>query len=176
MQMQHINPFNFGPACDGEPLAFGAQAPESIRVKYWVDGMKTRGIKRVICLLPDAEIDDVYTLQPIREIYKREFGEDNICWAGILDSHICSRELLVKTIVPFMRKSVEKDDKFVVHCMAGAGRTSRILAAFLTHVRKMDPAKSLEGVSSIKGVYRAPLEGVGWNYSLKELLALLKAD
>ncbi len=88
MQMQHINPFNFGPACDGEPLAFGAQAPESIRVKYWVDGMKTRGIKRVICLLPDAEIDDVYTLQPIREIYKREFGEDNICWAGILEGRV----------------------------------------------------------------------------------------
>ncbi len=176
MHMQHINHFNFGPACEGETLAFGAQAPESIRVKYWVDGMKTRGIKRVICLLPDAEIDDVYKLQPIREIYKREFGEDNICLAGILDSHICSRELLVNKIIPFMQQSVKNDDKFVVHCMAGAGRTSRILAAFLTHIRKIDPAKALEAVSSIEGVYRHPLEGVGWNYSLKELLALLKAD
>ena len=168
-----ILPFNFGPACIGETIAYGAQAPDCINVMRWVSFMKAQGIQRVCCLLQNEQIDFVYSAHPIRQIYPIEFGIGNICWAAIPDYCLADRDLLLNTIIPFMKESVERNEKVVIHCAAGIGRTARILAAFLTQVRHQKVERALEGVIRVNGVYRQPLEGEGTYFNIQELKAML---
>ena len=140
----------------------------------WVSFMKENGVKRVCCLLTADEIHNFYTKPPLKELYLAEFGKENILWAGITNDSLCSREALDKLIIPFLRKSIKDDGKTVVHCRAGSGRTSVILAAFLVRVRNMDIDEALKAVSNVAGVSRRLLDGVGKDYTRTDLVSLLK--
>jgi protein-tyrosine phosphatase len=62
----------------------------------------------------------------------------------------------------------------VVHCAAGVGRTSRVLAAFRTYVRGAGIEEALEQVTAVKAVYREPIEGIGEHFTRDELTSLLR--
>ncbi|MHA1608070.1 MAG: hypothetical protein ACTSWP_11165 [Candidatus Freyarchaeota archaeon] len=105
----------FTPAFEGEKIVFGAQRPgypsrtvNDSKVKEWIRFMKSRGIKRVVCLLPPEQLE--YYLSPLLNVYRREFGEEKVLWSPIRDFHLCSKEALVKILL-FLEDSRRKKGK-----------------------------------------------------------------
>ncbi len=176
---QHEGRFNFGPASTDEKIVYGAQRPgynseyvAFAEVQEWVNFMKEQNITRICCLLPENQLkfyDDINLLK----FYRDEFGEDNICLAGIEDFHLCEEVKLKEIILPFLKESDQKGEKVVVHCSGGSGRTGHVLAAWLVyrHELSIDGAKS-----TVKRMGREPREAVfSGNATEDELNTLLEA-
>ncbi|WP_369017253.1 dual specificity protein phosphatase family protein [Thermatribacter velox] len=175
-----MSEFNFGPAREGEQMVFGAQRPgygsEHVgleEVEGWVSFMKQQGIEGVCCLLSQEELD--YYEINLLDLYCREFGKANVCWAPVGDCCICSLAEFKEKILPFLEGACTNNKKVVMHCSAGCGRTGHVLAAWLVHGRGLSKEEALEAVQSVGGVYRNPCEALFLENDAKEdLHALLK--
>ena len=172
--------YNFGPAAQGETVVFGAERPgyDSRRVdfaliKEWIKFMKGQGIRRVCCLLPEAQL--AYYPTGLIRAYFDAFGEDNVLHAPVEDFHLVPLSLLAKVILPFLAESERDQQKVVMHCSGGSGRTGHVLAAWLVHARSLPPEDALLVVESTSGVHRNPREALGRNATETELIALLEA-
>ncbi|AIG98445.1 hypothetical protein AFULGI_00016860 [Archaeoglobus fulgidus DSM 8774] len=74
-----MNEYGFCAAFDGEKVVFGAQRPGyssknvgEDEVKEWIDFMKDNGIRRVVCLLPQEQLE--YYTSPLLDVYEKEFS------------------------------------------------------------------------------------------------------
>ncbi|MHA1430425.1 MAG: protein phosphatase, partial [Candidatus Freyarchaeota archaeon] len=67
--------------------------------------MKSRGIKRVVCLLPKSQLD-YYEGIPggLLKLYNNEFGEENVLSAPVEDFHLPEPNKL-KQILDFLKNS-----------------------------------------------------------------------
>lgn len=169
-----LNALRFGPASQTERIVFGARKPgHSINeVNEWVALMKEQGIKRICCLLTEAQLN-CYDGIDLLNLYSKKFEKENVCWAPIEDYHLCDEVKLIKTIIPFLMESDIQEKPVVVHCSGGSGRTGHILAAWLVFGRAFSISEAL---SSVKKIYRKPCEAVDWgNAKEEELYGLLKA-
>jgi len=52
-------------------------------------------------------------------------------------------------LFPFLDDAVANDERVVVHCLAGIGRTGHVLAAWLVHGRDYDPVDAIETVEEM---------------------------
>lgn len=169
-----MNQFEFNPASEKERHVFGACCPPLNSVRQWVSFMKDHGISRICCLLSKSEVDRYTGVQSLREIYHSEFGESNICWAPVKDFTLCHRSLLKETIIPFLKDSDVSNQRVVVHCLGGHGRTGHVLAAWLTWGRSFTVDEALETVIRMS---RKPFEAVRYGSATeKELRMLLTPD
>lgn len=166
--------YNFGPASRAETMVYGARRPgESHRVSLqealnWIEFMQQRGIRGVVCLLPEQQLAD-YPFD-LLELYRQAFGSQNVCWAPSEDFSLNSREQLLEQILPFLGRSENAGSPVVVHCAGGIGRTARVLAAWLVYARQMTEEEALLAVQQT-GAERNPFEGVG----RQDLLPMLAA-
>jgi protein-tyrosine phosphatase len=169
-----LNNLRFVPASQSERIVFGARKPgHSINeVNEWIAVMKEQGIKRIICLLTEDQLNR-YDGIDLLALYSEEFGKGNVCWAAIEDYNLCDEGKLIKTIIPFLMESDIMEKPVIVHCSGGSGRTGHILAAWLVFGRAFSISEAL---SSVKKIYRNPCEALECgNAKEEELYGLLKA-
>ncbi len=158
----NVNQYNFGPASSLESIVYGAKKPgnnpESI--DDWIEYMRKNSIQRVCCLLSNGELE--HGLEKLTSIYQTTFGVDNVCHAPIRDGYLASDSLLIEIILPFLKKSDQSQQKVVVHCHGGSGRTGHVLAAWLVYFRGLDVKSALTAIKNVERTFRNPLEAVQW--------------
>ena len=159
-----MNAYNFGPASDEETTVFGAQRPgypsrqvTAAQVVDWIDFMRTNDIRRVCCLLTNAQMSHYGDLPGL---YREAFGAPRVCWAPIEDFHLCDTLTLHDIILPFLATADQRAEKTVVHCSAGSGRTGHVLAVWLVYRHGLTDDEALRAVTHVADVQRNPFEAV----------------
>ncbi|MBH8562127.1 dual specificity protein phosphatase family protein [Nostoc sp. CENA67] len=148
--------YKFAPAEEKEIIVFGAARPgySNQEVDNWIKFMKHQDIKRVCCLLPDKQLAKYSNLL---DRYQQEFGNQQVCWASIEDFCVCDLEILTKKILPFLAQAAQQNQKVVVHCSGGIGRTGHVLVAWLVSVRGLS---NKDAIAAVKRTGRNPYEAV----------------
>src|SRR5262245_13288997 len=97
----------FGPAMEDEHIVFGARRPgfplfhvSHARVVEWVDFMRSQGIQRVVCLLPQKQLS-LYA-DNLLDQYGLYFGRDHTCSVPIDDFKLVDAYALVNLLLPFL--------------------------------------------------------------------------
>ena len=148
--------YKFAPAERHELIVFGAARPKYSKksVEQWIEFMQGRGIQRVCCLLPREAIAR-YLLNLI-ETYRQKFGSKSVLWCSVKDFQIPESSILIEQIIPFLINSDCHQQKVVVHCSGGVGRTGIVLASWLVAGRRF----SNREVSAVLQNRRNPYEAV----------------
>ena len=148
--------YKFAAASENELIVFGSSRPgyTNKQVNKWSQFMQSKGIQRVCCLLPETQLT-LYSNLLID--YRKVFGLDQVCWAPIEDFNFATPEILVHQILPFLAIANQQNEKVVVHCSGGIGRTGHILAAWLVAGRGFS---SKSAISAVKQTGRNPYEAV----------------
>ena len=140
----------FGSAIVGEPTVFGARRPgfpfpvvSSTTVDTWIQFMQSQQIARVVCLLPQRQLAGYSHLL---EAYMQSFGTSNVCWSPIEDFTLADATALTQVILPFLANADQHQQRVVVHCSGGVGRTGHILAAWLVCFRGLSNEQAIQAV------------------------------
>lgn len=160
-------PYNFGPAATGEDIVFGSARPSVLSgLEPWATFMKSRGIRRVCCLLPEE--DDL-----VAE-YRRVFSPSRVLHAPIGEFQYAEQHQLTREILPFLLQCAQAREPVVVHCWAGSGRTGHVLAAWLVAARGVSIVDAPLQVEDVHGVQRNPREAESEGLTLEEVLGWVK--
>ncbi len=147
--------YKFAPASEIETIIFGAAKPgygiEDI--DRWIKFMQCQNIKSVCCLLSQSQLRKYHA--NLLEVYQHKFGFDRVCWAPIEDFQLADREILTQKILPFLSTSNQSNNRVVVHCSGGIGRTGHILAAWLVAERGLS---NQAAISAVRKTGRNPYE------------------
>lgn len=170
--------FRFNPAARAEKLVYGSERPGYPEgsvghdlVVDWIQFMKDKGINRVCCLLEEAQLDMFD--EDLLEIYRQKFGHDNLCWAPVKDFHLSDVSNLTEVILPFLMATDFRQERVVVHCAGGLGRTGHVLAAWLVHGRRYGVEQAL---AEVKNMGRNPYEAIeAGNANIEQLCELLRS-
>ena len=147
-------PYNFAAASEEEAIVFGAARPgySQANVSEWLEFMKNQGIQRVCCLLPSAQLAPFSNLLGT---YQQEFGTNRVCWSPIADFQLADLERLTQQILPFLKVADQQNERVVVHCAGGIGRTGQVLAAWLVCGRGLTTRSA---IATVKKTGRNPYE------------------
>lgn len=159
-EIQQLKKYKFAPACEKEQVVFGAGRPgyTNQMVEDWIEFMKGQGIKRVCCLLPDEQLA---SYSDLIGTYKQEFGSQLVCWGPIADFNLVDLETLTQKIIPFLTEADKQNQKVVVHCSGGIGRTGHVLAAWLVSVRGLSNEAAIKAVKKTgRNPYEAAIAAV----------------
>ncbi|MEM8504245.1 MAG: dual specificity protein phosphatase family protein [Cyanobacteria bacterium P01_D01_bin.1] len=146
----------FAPASKSELIVFGSARPDyrNEQVREWIEFMKNQNIQRICCLLTASQLTG-YTA--LLDAYRQVFGPERVCWTPIEDFRIVDSDTLIHRVLPFLSIANEKQEKVVVHCSAGIGRTGQVLAAWLVAKRGFGVE---DAIATVKASRRNPYEAV----------------
>jgi len=140
----------FAAASEQESFVFGARRPgfPFSRVSFtfihaWVAFMQAQHITRVLCLLPPRQLN---AYDDLLGIYRQMFGEHNVLWVPIEDFQLAKENQLIDQILPFLAGAELQQEKTVIHCSGGVGRTGHVLAAWLVSGRGMSNEEAIAAV------------------------------
>jgi protein-tyrosine phosphatase len=148
--------YKFSPASENEPIVFGSARPgyKNEQVNEWIEFMQNQDIRRVCCLLPESQLTRYSNLLGV---YRQTFEPDQVCWTPIKDFHVVNPEILIHQILPFLAAANQNNEKVVVHCSGGIGRTGHVLAAWLVAGRGLS---NKVAIAAIKRTGKDPYEAV----------------
>jgi len=148
--------YRLAAASENEPIVFGSARPEcsNEQVNEWLQFMQGQGIKRVCCLLSASQLDQYSNLPGI---YQQTFGDRQVCWAPIEDFSFADPKVLIHQILPFLAAANQSNERVVVHCSGGIGRTGHVLAAWLIAARGFSKQAAIR---EVKATGRNPYEAV----------------
>jgi len=89
--------------------------------------MQDHDIERVCCLLDEK----LGKYDGLLDRYRTTFDPEKVRHAPISDFEMVSESTLYDEILPFLKHADKADERVVVHCSAGMGRTGHILALWL---------------------------------------------
>jgi protein-tyrosine phosphatase len=150
--------YNFGTAVPREEIVHGACRPghpvyaAETSVEEWLRFLDNRGITRVCCLLDDPQLG---LYDGLLETYRGHFGIDYVCHAPLSDYTVVAPRTYHGTIAPFLHEATNHNDRVVVHCSAGQGRTGHLLALWVAE--KYDWGIK-QAVQAVQATGRSPLE------------------
>lgn len=143
----------FAPAAPDEEYVYGSCCPgwhstatHEDAVDEWIEFMNDHGIDRVCCLLSGDQLDRT---DAGAGKYSEAFGVENVQHVPIADHHLADAEKIDADVLPFLDDAVANDERVVVHCLAGIGRTGHVLAAWLVHGRGYGPVDAIETVEEM---------------------------
>ena len=162
-----VSSHNFGPAADGERFVFGSGRPgyrgqlvPEDEVEAWLDAMEERKIRRVVCLLDETQLTYYGSLvEGLIARYREFFGSERVLHVPVRDFALITPGGLIE-VLAFLDAAVAADERVVVHCSGGSGRTGQVLAGWLVHSRGLGGAAALDAVAAVLGVERDPREVV----------------
>jgi protein-tyrosine phosphatase len=148
--------YKFSAASENELIVFGSARPgySNEKVNEWIEFMQSQEIERVCCLLPESQLARYSNLL---DVYRQAFGVDQVCWAPIEDFYFADPDLLIHQILPFLATANQKNEKVVVHCSGGVGRTGHVLAAWLVAGRGLS---NKAAIAAVKQTGRNPHEAI----------------
>ncbi|HEY9641025.1 MAG TPA: dual specificity protein phosphatase family protein [Coleofasciculaceae cyanobacterium] len=154
--MNTLTMYKFAAASESEPIVFGAARPgySNKKVNEWVEFMQSQEIKRICCLLPESQLVRYANLL---DVYRQTFGVDQVCWAPIEDFYFADPRLLIDQILPFLATANQNNERVVVHCSGGIGRTGHVLAAWLVAGRGLSREAA---IAAVKRTGRNPHEAI----------------
>ena len=146
--------YKFAPASESESSVFGAAKPgySSESVRQWLEFMQSQNIKRVCCLLSKSQLT---RYSDLLGVYQQTFGFDRLLWTPIEDFQLVDSEILTQQIMPFLIVADRQNEKVVVHCSGGIGRTGQILAAWLV---AKGGFSNQEAIAAVRKTGRNPYE------------------
>jgi protein-tyrosine phosphatase len=146
--------YKFAAAYEHEPIVFGAAKPgySYEQINQWIEFMQSQDIQSVCCLLSHNQLNHYSDLL---EIYQQRFGRERVCWAPIEDFQLADCKTLNQKILPFLLVANQRNEKVVVHCSGGIGRTGHILAAWLVRGRGFS---NQAAISAVRKMGRNPYE------------------
>jgi protein-tyrosine phosphatase len=148
--------YKFAAASKDELIVFGSTRPgyTNEQVVEWIEFMQNQGIQQVCCLLPETQLSHYSDLLGT---YRQVFGVDRVCWKPIKDFSFAAPEIVVHQILPFLVIANQQNEKVVVHCSGGIGRTGHVLAAWLVAGRGIS---SKSAITAVKQTGRNPYEAI----------------
>jgi protein-tyrosine phosphatase len=162
------------------PIVFGSARPgyADEQVSQWIEFMLDRDVQRVCCLLTKKQLDRYGDLLGN---YRQAFGNERVCWAPIEDFSLATPEMLIDRILPFLAIANQRQEKVVVHCSGGIGRTGHVLAAWLVAGRGFTTASAIAAVrqtgrNPYEAVIAAPFKGRNSWQVAAELKTLLSTS
>jgi len=175
--MRTVNAHRFAAAAPDEEYVYGSCAPgwhsagnHATALDDWINGMRDRGIVRVLCLLPGQQLDDAGANL---DRYVTAFGESKVRHVPVPDHHLIPERQLHEEILPFLAEAREAEEPVVVHCLAGIGRTGQVLAAWLVYNHDYGPDRAIE---TVREMGRDPTDAVkSGNATEAELYGLLSS-
>lgn len=135
---------------------FGSARPgyRNEQVNEWIEFMQHQNIKRVCCLLPESQLTRYSNLL---DVYRQTFGLNQVCWTPSEDFHFATPDILIHQILPFLAVANQSNEKVIVHCSGGVGRTGHVLAAWLVAGRGLS---NKAAIAAVKQTGKNPYEAV----------------
>lgn len=148
--------YKFAPASENESIVFGSARPgyKNEQVNEWITFMHNQDIQRVCCLLPESQLRRYSNLL---NAYRQIFGPNRVCWTPIEDFRFADPSMLIHQILPFLASADQHQEKVVVHCSGGIGRTGHVLAAWLVAGRGLSKQAA---IAAVKQTGKNPYEAV----------------
>ncbi|GAB4239589.1 MAG: hypothetical protein Kow00121_66220 [Elainellaceae cyanobacterium] len=116
--------------------------------------MQSQAIQRVCCLLSESQLARYSNLL---DVYQQAFGLNQVCWSAIEDFRLATPQSLIHQILPFLVLADQRQEKVVVHCSGGIGRTGHVLAAWLVAGRGLSKQAA---ISAVKRTGKNPYEAI----------------
>jgi protein-tyrosine phosphatase len=148
--------YKFAAASKLEPIVFGSARPGYTheQIIEWIKFMQNQKIQRICCLLSEPELS---RYSELLGTYRHSFGFDRVCWTPVSDFSVTAPTTLVHQILPFLALANQQNEKVVVHCSGGIGRTGHVLAAWLIAGRGFSRQSA---ITAVKKTGRHPYEAV----------------
>jgi protein-tyrosine phosphatase len=149
--------YKFAPANRYESIVFGATRPKysEISIKQWIEFMQAEKIEKICCLLETKSL--IRYQVDLLAIYRQKFGQEAVLWQPLADFQIPTSSNLIDLIIPFLISAEQNQQKVVVHCAGGVGRTGIVLAAWLVSRRGFT---NQQAISAVKQNQRYPQEAI----------------
>jgi len=138
-----ISPYNFSKASERDSIVHGCESPGNPQegdissaetVARWMNFMSGRGIKRVVCIMNDAELKrfevdllDEYAKQ-MTSVVKVDMGSP-----GAADK-----------LAEAYEAAAQADEKVVTHCVGGMHRTGMALSSWVAKKYNLSPDEAVK--------------------------------